>query len=310
MSDVSSIRLPALSSWRTTMTPLEPSIPCICGDPNCNIPYGLCHCGCGQLANISTVTRTRRNYKKGLPTPYVRLHTKGRKPPEQLPEGMCVCLDPLCDIPRGMCHCGCGGQVRVYKGKPRKRIFEHNNKTRIILEEAKPFKIDGVYCRLISLTQGQYAIVWESDYEWLMQWKWHAHWSEEMQIYYAVRGCLKSEGKEKGTIIRMHRFILGLISEDKRDTDHKNGLTLDNRRDNLRPATSSQNSQNAKKMKNNTSGYKGVTFYDNLPLNPWRGRVTLNHKQYDLGYFPTKELAYEARSKKARELHGEFVRFN
>jgi len=287
------------------MTPLELSITCICGDPNCIIPYGMCHCGCGQKANISTVTRTRRGYKKGLPTPYVRLHTKGRMAPEKLPEGMCVCLNPECDIPYGYCHCGCGQNVLFYKSHPNERLMGHNRKTRLIAEDAIPFKIEGIYCRLIPLTQGQYAIVWESDYKWLMQWKWYAHWNKERQKYYAVRGSLKSEGKPR--LIRMHRFIIGLDSGDEDQTDHKNRVTLDNRRDNLRPATSSQNNQNSEKPKYNTSGYKGVTFYENLPLNPWRGRVTLNYKQYDLGYFPTKEQAYEARSKKARELHGAFL---
>jgi hypothetical protein len=84
-------------------------------------------------------------------------------------------------IPNGFCHCGCGGKTRIaaanctssrsIKGEPRRFIYGHQRRIRPVIEEAQPFKLDGIYCRLIPLTQGQYAIVWASDYEWLMQWK-------------------------------------------------------------------------------------------------------------------------------------------
>ena len=66
-------------------------------------------------------------------------------------------------IPYGYCHCGCGEKTKiskenhpsrgVFKGEPRTFLPGHNANTRqVVIEEAKPFKIDGVYCRLIPLT--------------------------------------------------------------------------------------------------------------------------------------------------------------
>ena len=42
--------------------------------------------------------------------------------------------------------------------------------------------------------------------------------------------------------------------------DHINGNTLDNRKENLRICTNKQNIRNSGKYKNNTSGFKGVTW--------------------------------------------------
>ncbi len=38
------------------------------------IPYGYCHCGCGQKTPISRVTRNTRGYRKGEPIKYINGH--------------------------------------------------------------------------------------------------------------------------------------------------------------------------------------------------------------------------------------------
>lgn len=91
--------------------------------------------------------------------------------------------------------------------------------------------------RKISLTKGYSVIVDDADYEYLSQWKWHYNSG------YAER-------KENGKHIRMHRQ---LCSGDI--IDHIKGNTLDNRRENLRPATKSQNAMNMQKL----GKYKGVS---------------------------------------------------
>src|ERR1700729_3697279 len=97
---------------------------------------------------------------------------------------LCICGDLLCRIPYGYCHCACGERTRFaiqtkpsvgqIKGMPLRFIMGHNGRKRPVLEDAQPFKIQDVYCRLISLSRGMFAIVNASDYEWLMQWKWYA----------------------------------------------------------------------------------------------------------------------------------------
>lgn len=161
-----------------------------------------------------------------------------------------------------------------------------------------PFKIDGIYCRLISLTQGQYVLVWASDYEYLMQWKWQAKWSTYTKSFYAVH----STGK---ATIRMHRVLLGLTKRSEL-CDHKNRITLDNRRENIRVASYSENQFNTKLSVRNTSGFKGVYWVGRI--HKWAASIFLNGRSRHLGYFFTLESAAEARAKAVKEFHGEFAR--
>lgn len=108
--------------------------------------------------------------------------------------------------------------------------------------------------RKIPLTQGQYALVDDTDYDWLNQWKWYA--SLEKGSYYAVR---ENTGRNISRIpIRMHRQILGLKRGDKREGDHRDHNTLDNQRHNIRICTHQQNMLNRRKPYNTSSSFRGV----------------------------------------------------
>ena len=74
----------------------------------------------------------------------------------------------------------------------------------------------------IPLTQGKYALVDDSDFEWLNQWKWNYNNG------YARR--IKEINKTR-EIIYMHRFILKINKE--KVCDHINGNGLDNRRNGM-----------------------------------------------------------------------------
>lgn len=105
----------------------------------------------------------------------------------------------------------------------------------------------------------------------------------------------------------LHRMILSRkLERDLLPTefvDHINGNGLDNRRENLRVATPSQNQHNSRKPKNNTSGYKGVYKRGNK----WCAAIAINYKTIFLGYHDTAELAHEAYCKAAIKYHGEFA---
>ncbi len=109
--------------------------------------------------------------------------------------------------------------------------------------------------------------------------------------------------------IFMHRVILERILGREfchnEFTDHINNNGLDNRRENLRIVTSSQNNMNRGKTIRNKVGYKGVS---KLPYN-YRAVINVNGKQHHLGTFPTPELAYEAYCKAATKYHGAFANF-
>jgi len=139
----------------------------------------------------------------------------------------------------------------------------------------------------IKLTQGKFAIVDDSDFEWLNQWKWCFH------IGYVVRNK-REKGKCK--MIYMHRLINNTSSGF--ETDHINRNKLDNRRSNLRTVTSSQNNMNTGMWKHNTSKHKGV-FWDKS-RNKWMAGIGLNYKFINVGRFNDIGDAIKAREQAER----------
>lgn len=85
--------------------------------------------------------------------------------------------------------------------------------------------------------------------------------------------------------------------------DHKNGNKADNRIENLRQATSSQNACNQKMSPHNTGGLKGISPYGR---GRWMAIISLNRERFFLGTFDTREEAHYAYCKASKKLHGEF----
>jgi hypothetical protein len=171
------------------------------------------------------------------------------------------------------------------------------------MRDALPFKIEDVYCKLIPLTRGQWTIVWESDFELLSQWKWWAWWSATSRSFYAIRHFTMLNGKIGS--ISMQRQILGLESDDITLGDHENHVTLDNRRSNLRIATTTESSRNQRIRSDNTSGYKNVYYHK--ARSKWVAYIRVDGTMKYLGIFISKEEAYAAYCAAARLYFGEFA---
>lgn len=88
--------------------------------------------------------------------------------------------------------------------------------------------------------------------------------------------------------------------------DHHNMIRSDNRWKNLRAATNGENLCNRLAPKNNTSGFKGVSF--NKRNNKWRAYINFDKRRYELGHFGAPELAAAAYAHAAAGLHQEFAR--
>jgi len=88
--------------------------------------------------------------------------------------------------------------------------------------------------------------------------------------------------------------------------DHINGVKNDNRIENLRPCTKSQNGLNSKKRTTNKSGFKGVSWCK--VRRKWRVLVRDEGKQKTIGFFVCLEEAALASQRAAKELHGDFAR--
>ena len=88
--------------------------------------------------------------------------------------------------------------------------------------------------------------------------------------------------------------------------DHFNSDKTDNRWRNLRQATQSQNNANSRRRADNTSGFKGVCWYE--ATGKWSSRIGVGGKKINLGYFDKPHLAYAAYCLAARKHFGDFAR--
>ena len=155
--------------------------------------------------------------------------------------------------------------------------------------------------KLIPLTQDKFAIVDDEDYDELVKYKWYA-WKAYDGLYYGRRSYCKKAGTR--TTQTMHRFLTGY-----QQTDHANGNGLDNRRENLRESTTSQNTINRRKHVDGTSSkYKGL--YWNKSVKKWRAAIRIKGKVKHIGYFDSELSAALVYDSYARHFHGEFGTYN
>lgn len=91
--------------------------------------------------------------------------------------------------------------------------------------------------------------------------------------------------------------------------DHINGIRDDNRANNLREATRTENQRNSKIRVDNTIGYKGVTYHK--ASRKFRAQCQdHNGIRMHLGLFSTVLEAAKAYDAFARTTYGEFARLN
>lgn len=150
--------------------------------------------------------------------------------------------------------------------------------------------------REIPLTRGRVAIVDDEDFDRLSLKKWYCSSNG-----YAMRS--RQLGKRKITVL-MHREVLGFPESES--IDHINCDKLDNRKQNLRPCTQSQNMGN--RTVRSGRPYKGVTT--RTGHKSFYAEMSYAGKPKYLGAFATAEEAARAYDKAARERWGEFARVN
>ena len=88
--------------------------------------------------------------------------------------------------------------------------------------------------------------------------------------------------------------------------DHINGNKTDNRIENLREANAYQNTRNAKRRSDNTSGIKGVYFHSQS--GKWTACIRTGGRQITLGRFSDINEAAKVRKEAAEKFHKEFAR--
>lgn len=163
---------------------------------------------------------------------------------------------------------------------------------------------------MLVVISGYEVLVDKEDYDEIKGMKWyispyHHKKDGKMSLYVECGTYSVFNGKSIQHKIRLHRFLMGCLTNDGKIVDHIDGNTLNNQRSNLRICSAEGNAQNRGKNVNNSSGYKGVTW--DKVNRKWMAQVQHKGKSIKLGRFNTPEEAHQAYIRKVVELHGEFV---
>lgn len=157
--------------------------------------------------------------------------------------------------------------------------------------------------KTIPLTKGHETEVDDEDYEFLNQWQWTADVRSDGRAY--ARRQERVNGQRK--TFTMHRMILKL-PEKFGGVDHKDRNSLNNQKSNLRMANDHQNGANRDANKNNTSGFKGVTW--SKAARKWQAQIMVNRKPNYLGLFEDPKSAARRYDQEAIKLFEEFAASN
>jgi hypothetical protein len=152
----------------------------------------------------------------------------------------------------------------------------------------------------ITLTQGKQALVDDEDYERVMRYNWYVSAPRNCIGWYA-RTNMPDNGRQR--TVYLHTFVLEFPDCDY--IDHINQDTLDNRKSNLRLATTNESIRH-RHLPLGRSGYRGVTRSGEK----WIARVATNETRVYLGTYDTAEEAARVYDDAARVLHNEFAILN
>jgi hypothetical protein len=161
-------------------------------------------------------------------------------------------------------------------------------------KDIRPIRVEGQLA-YVPLTRGYEAVIDLADVPLVEGYNWYA-FVDGPRIY--ARRC------EAGVSIYLHKVILGVLGSQR--VDHKDGSTLNNRRDNLRKATHAQNMRNQKIRADSTTGFKGVSF--SKGKGKFMAYIRFEGKRKHLGYHNTPEDAHAAYCAESIKLHGHFSR--
>lgn len=136
-------------------------------------------------------------------------------------------------------------------------------------------------------------------------------------VWKVDRGVLKCKNKKAGSYHTKGYRVIGFEGKNYKEhrlvwfyhtrkwpddqIDHINRIKDDNRIENLRECTTSQNCQNRKKQINNTSGHTGVNW--SKQCQKWRVEICINRKNKYLGFYDNFEKAVEVYKEAKKKYH-------
>jgi len=167
---------------------------------------------------------------------------------------------------------------------------------------------------------GKHTIIIDTeDWEEVKEYSWRIHGNKATSYPYAQtsipnpeggwtcinattkNGSKRREKRKRVTTLPLHHVIIGKPPKGKM-VDHIDRNGLNNRRENLRLTTNSQNQRNSKGS-SKSSQYKGV--YRDISNNKWAANIGHEGKVIYIGSFTCEKEAALAYNKKALELWGD-----
>lgn len=151
---------------------------------------------------------------------------------------------------------------------------------------------------------------------------------EDFELIKNVTWCSNSKGYITGwctkakKLILLHRIIMNVLDDSHKLIDHKNKITTDNRKNNLRLCNCSENAKN--KKPSGKSKYLGVCIHiskskyttckgiEKLYISKpkFLATIVIDGKQKHLGLFSNEITAANAYNEAAIKYHGEFASLN
>ena len=120
------------------------------------------------------------------------------------------------------------------------------------------------------------------------------------------------DGKRKQ--FYLHRLVMNALNSNLPHVDHINRKTLDNRKENLRFVTRSQNMKNRASKKTSRCKYLGVSYcLSHVGSDKYRVNIQsqdIAKKNIHLGYYSDAKAAAYAYNQGAMILHGEYANLN
>ena len=160
----------------------------------------------------------------------------------------------------------------------------------------------------IELSDNQVAIVDDADLERCLErcagHRWYPRPASSGPLCYVGTYIQLPNGRRKD--ILLHRYIMN--APDGIRVDHKDGDGLNNRRNNLRFATGSQNGGNSTKRRVATSPFKGVSWHKQK--RKWQAQIRKHGVITHLGLFAREVDAALTYDRAAVVVYGEFARLN
>lgn len=163
--------------------------------------------------------------------------------------------------------------------------------------------------RNITTSKGSFNVIMDDEIATRIfdRWQWHPIIDRRGIVYFQSTRRVNSEGSE----LLLHREVYKYFHPEENiegfHIDHINANWSDNRRENLRKATSSQNQMNRRLNANSKSGHKGISW--DKEKGKWRARASINGIEKHLGFFLLKEEAIGVYCRYIMEKHKEFARY-